>query len=66
MGIMAVLNGSARGSGFLIAPAGNESFPVPLALKTTDGDKFVVELAVSAVCIRRRPQLGLIIRAASA
>ena len=48
MGIIrATLNRSARGSGFLIAPAGNEKFPVPLALETTDGDRFVAEVAVS-------------------
>lgn len=47
MSVTATLNGSARGSGFLIAPAGSANFPVPLTLKTNDGSKFVAELAVS-------------------
>jgi hypothetical protein len=47
MSVKATLNGSAHGSGFLIAPAGNANFPVPLTLKTDDGSKFVAVLAAS-------------------
>src|ERR1700741_2405952 len=47
MGLIATLNGSARGSGFLIAPSNGLSFPVPLGLTTDDGRRFTAALAVS-------------------
>jgi hypothetical protein len=47
MSVKATLNGTAHGSGFLIAPTANANFPVPLALKTNDDSKFEAQLTVS-------------------
>ena len=47
MGLIATLNGSARGNGFLIAPVGGVGFPVPLGLMTDDGSRVTAALAVS-------------------
>ena len=47
MGLTATLNGSARGNGFLLAPSGGRTFPVQLALRTDNGTRFTVTLAVS-------------------
>ena len=47
MGLIATLDGSARGNGFLVAPSGGRTFPVPLGLKTDNGTKFTATLVAS-------------------
>lgn len=42
------LNGDDDPEGFLIAPSGNVSFPVPLTLRTTDARQMDVDISVSA------------------
>jgi hypothetical protein len=50
MAISIIVNGSkSRGNaGFLLAPAGKQEFPMPVALKTTDGTTVNATLAVVA------------------
>jgi hypothetical protein len=41
------LNGDADSEGFLLAPSGNVVFPVPLALRVTDGATLKVDISAS-------------------
>ena len=48
MAISIIVNGSHGRAGFLLAPVGKKQFPMPVALKTTDGTTVKATLAVVA------------------
>lgn len=48
MAISLIVNGNPGSEGFLLAPSGTHEFPVPVALKTTDGSTVNATLVVTA------------------
>lgn len=47
MGVVIRVNGNDSGEGFLIAPAGGRSFPVPIVLSSDDGASLKVTLSLT-------------------
>ena len=48
MAILIQVNGNTSGEGFLIAPDGTRTFPVPVGLKTDDGSTVAATLQIAA------------------
>jgi len=47
MAVIINVNGNRSGEGFLIAPVGGKTFPVPVGLSTNDGTSIDVSLQIT-------------------